>query len=496
MTSPANMVVIMTDQHSPKMLGCAGHTQVKTPNLDALASGGTRFISAYTASPLCVPARAALATGRYVHQIGCWDNSIAWTGLPLGWPQRLPAAGHRTVSIGKLHYRNDEDPVGFSERVVPMHIADGVGDLQGSIRPDLPVRLQGRKLAEDVGPGETSYTAYDRDITARTAAWLADAAANPPADADGRVLPWVLYVSMICPHFPLSAPQEFYDLYDPDAMVIPKPFDAAHAEAHPWWRAFHASILFDSFFKDDDHRRRAVANYYGLVSFADDNVGRILAAIEANGLAGSTRIAYTSDHGDSLGARGIWGKSTMHEESAGVPMILAGPGIPAGKTVRTPVSLLDIYPTLLDCVGLATGAPEDGLPGASLLGIANAADDDDRAVLSEYHAAGAISGAFMLRRGGWKYIHYVGCPPELYDLAHDPEEMVDLAGDPRHAAMLTELEAVLRATLAPETPESIDAHAKRDQAARVAAHGGREAILGQSPIHGSPVPGGASTRVA
>ena len=394
------------------------------------------------------------------------------------------------MSIGKLHYRNDDDPVGFDARIVPMHIAEGVGDLQSSLRPDLPVRTQGRKLAEEVGPGETRYTAYDRDITTRAIAWLADAAAHPPEK------PWVLYVSMICPHFPLSAPQAFYDMYDPDRIVIPKPFDADHAERHPWWRAFHRSILFDSYFADDDHRRRAIANYYGLVSFADDNVGRILGTIAASGLAGTTRIAYMADHGDSLGARGIWGKGTMHEESAGVPLILAGPGIPAGKVSGTPVSLLDVYPTLLDTVGLARNAAESDLPGASLLGLASAPDDDDRVVVSEYHAAGAVSALFMLRRGTWKYVHYTGYAPELFDLAHDPEEMVDIAGDPAHAATLAAMAAALRAALAPETPESIDARAKADQARHVAAHGGREAILGQAPIHGSPVPGGESTRVA
>ncbi|NND49112.1 MAG: sulfatase-like hydrolase/transferase, partial [Rhizobiales bacterium] len=328
---PANVLMIMTDQHSPKMLGCYGHQTVKTPNLDGLAAGGTRFANAYTNSPICVAARASFSTGRYVHEIGCWDNSLAWAGEPKGWMHRLPEAGYRTVSIGKLHYRSDDDPVGFDERITPMHLADGVGDLQGSIRPDLPVRLQSRKLAEQVGPGETSYTAYDRDITARTVSWLGEAAAH----SGDR--PWVLYVSMICPHFPLSAPQEFYDLYDPSQIPLPRPADAEAIAGHPWWKAFYDSIVFDRYFEDDDHRRRAIANYYGLVSFADDNVGQILTALENSGLADDTCVAYMSDHGDSLGARGIWGKSTMLEESAGVPLILKGPGIPTGKTVGTPV---------------------------------------------------------------------------------------------------------------------------------------------------------------
>ena len=399
---------------------------------------------------------------------------------------RLPEAGYRTVSIGKLHYRSDDDPVGFDERITPMHLADGVGDLQGSIRPDLPVRLQSRKLAEQVGPGETSYTAYDRDITARTVSWLGEAAAH----SGDR--PWVLYVSMICPHFPLSAPQEFYDLYDPSQIPLPRPADAEAIAGHPWWKAFYDSIVFDRYFEDDDHRRRAIANYYGLVSFADDNVGQILTALENSGLADDTCIAYMSDHGDSLGARGIWGKSTMLEESAGVPLILKGPGIPTGKTVGTPVSLADIYPTLLDAVGLAPGPQEDGLPGSSLLPIANAGDDDSRTVFSEYHGAGAISGLFMLRRGPWKYVHYTGFAPELFNLADDPDELVNLAGDPGHADMLADFEAVLRAIV---DPEAVDARAKRDQAAHIEQHGGREVILSSAPLHGSPVPGGESTRV-
>jgi choline-sulfatase len=164
---PTNMLIIMADQHNPKMLGSRGHECVKTPNLDALASRGTRFDRAYTNSPLCVPARASFATGRYVHGNGCWDNAIAYEGSQPSWGHRLQAAGNPVVSIGKLHYRSEEDDTGFDEQIVPMHIMAGVGDLHGSIRPDLPVRYQARQYVEEVGPGETKYSAYDRDITSR-----------------------------------------------------------------------------------------------------------------------------------------------------------------------------------------------------------------------------------------------------------------------------------------------------------------------------------------
>ncbi len=483
---PTNVLMIMADQHSPKMLGCYGNSIVKTPNLDRLASQGTRFASAYTNSPICVAERASFITGRYVHEIGCWDNAIAWAGQPKGWSHRLPEAGYRTVSIGKLHYRSEDDPIGFSERIVPMYLADGVGDLQGSIRPDLPVRTQGRKLAEEVGPGETSYTRYDRDITARAVAWLTEEAAA----TDEK--PWVLYVSMICPHFPLSAPQEFYDLYDPKTIDLPRRMDAEAVARHPWWKAFHDSILFDRYFKDDDHRRRAIANYLGLVSFVDDNVGQILSALEATGLAETTRVIYMSDHGDSLGDRGVWGKGTMLEESVGVPMILKGPDIPVGNVVETPVSLVDVYPTLVDMVGDAPSPDERDLPGDSLMAIAGEDDDNQRIVFSEYHAAGAISGLYMVRQGPWKYVHYTGFAPELFNLADDPGETVNLAGHPDLQARVAAMESALRKIV---DPDAVDAQAKAEQAAHVEKHGGREAILAEAPIHGSPVPGGESTRV-
>ena len=127
---PSNLIIILSDQHNPRVMGCAGHALAKTPNIDALAARGTRFSSAYTNCPICVPARASLATGRYVHEIRFWDNAIAYRGTPAAWGHRLMEKGHRAVSIGKLHYQ-DGDPRrnGFDEEILPMHIVGGVGDL-------------------------------------------------------------------------------------------------------------------------------------------------------------------------------------------------------------------------------------------------------------------------------------------------------------------------------------------------------------------------------
>ena len=200
----------------------------------------------------------------------------------------------------------------------------------------------------------------------------------------------------------------------------------------------------------DDYFRRAavrlaIASYYALVSFLDDNIGKILAALDDAGLPASTRVIYTSDHGDNLGCRGLWGKSVMYEESVAVPMIMAGAGIPCGTVVDTPVSLVDCYRTILEAVGCPLLRRRPALPSRSLWrSLAGARPD--RTVLSEYHAAASVTGTFMIRHGRWKYIHHVGFRPELFDLEADPGETTDLAEQPDMAPVLAECEAALRAS--------------------------------------------------
>ena len=139
---PTNLLIIMSDQHNNKMLGCHGHPIVRTPNLDALAARGTDFTDAYTTCPVCVPARAAFAIGKYVHQIGYWDNADAYEGSVLSWHHRLRARGHRVVSIGKLHFRGHTgDDNGFSEEIIPMNILEGKGDLMGLVLGRLVVEV-------------------------------------------------------------------------------------------------------------------------------------------------------------------------------------------------------------------------------------------------------------------------------------------------------------------------------------------------------------------
>ena len=153
MTKKTNLLFILSDQHNRKMMGCSGHPMVQTPNLDRLAARGTRFTQAYCNSPICVPSRASLATGQYVHKIRFWDNAHPYDGSVPSWGHRLMAQGYRVTSVGKLHYRKFGDPNGFHEEFNPMHVVDGVGDLLGLIRDELPPRKRNRLDVLQAGGG-------------------------------------------------------------------------------------------------------------------------------------------------------------------------------------------------------------------------------------------------------------------------------------------------------------------------------------------------------
>ncbi len=476
---PTNLIVIMSDEHNPKIMGCNGHPIVKTPNIDALAAAGTSFTSAYTTCPVCVPARAAFAAGKYVHQIGYWDNADAYEGAIPSWHHRLRDRGHRVVSIGKLHFRGlAGDDHGFSEEIIPMNIIEGKGDLMGLVRNDLPERGLSWKIAKLAGPGETSYTFYDREIATKAQIWLREEAPKY------RDKPWVLFVSFVCPHFPLVAPAEFYYQYPVDEMPLPKQYGKNERPAHPYLRDYSESFCYDKFF-DPGKLKKALAAYYGLCTFLDDNIGKVLRTLDATGLTENTRVLYTSDHGDNLGARGLWGKSTMYEEVAGVPLIIKGPDIPRGVKISEPANHVDTYPFIMECAGASTPDVYDDHPGHSLFKLAAGAMPE-RNVLTEYHGMGSTTGAFMIRHGKYKYVHFVAYPPQLFDLAADPEELRDLAEDPAYAKAVEECRARLMKIC---DPAEVDARAKRRQAELLAENGGREAVIKRGDLGFTPPPG-------
>ncbi len=462
---PSNLLVLMSDQHNRQMMGCAGHPDIRTPNLDALAARGTRFANAYTNSPICVPSRAAMATGRYPHQIGVWDNASPYTGTPASWGHRLTEAGVPVTTIGKLHFRGIEDDTGFPDQRIPLHCHEGLGDYQGLLRAEMPPRLQHRKYLLDAGPGDSEYLRYDRAITEQAVRWLRE-------DVRSRTEPWCLLASWVSPHPPLIAPPEYLALYRPEEIPLPVDWQEQDWAHHPALD-LRRRIMFHEEPLDEGTLRQAICTYYALVSFMDAQIGAVLQALDEAGLTDSTRILYTNDHGDMVGKHGIWYKSVMYEESAGVSMILAGPNIPAGTVSQTNVTLVDVFPTALQATGVAPAAEDADLPGTSLLDLANEAGRRSRIAFSEYHSSMSASASFMLRDDRYKLIYYVGMPRQMFDLETDPDERRNVADDPAYAAIRARLEGELRKIC---DPEAVDAEAKADQQRRIEAVGGAEAI--------------------
>ena len=344
----------MADEHQAGALSFLGHPIVQTPKLDQLAARGTVFQNAYTPCPICVPARASVATGRYPHKTGYWDNAHAYDGRVPGWGSILQAAGVSVTSIGKLHYRTAEDPTGFDQQILPMHIQNGIGQVWGSVRNPLPKVAKGKGMLGQIGAGLSKYNTFDISVAEKAADWLQE----PQRKAE----PWVAFTSFVAPHFPLTVPQEYLDMYPAADMPLPAVRPGPDYTVHPWLDRMNDIENSDAELGTDDKRREAIAAYYALCTFVDAQIGLVLDALEASGQTENTLVIYASDHGEGLGMRGRWGKSHLYRESVRVPMILAGPGVSAGNSVRTPVSLIDIAPTISDVCNLPADPEWAGSP--------------------------------------------------------------------------------------------------------------------------------------
>lgn len=475
-----NLLIIISDEHRKDAMGCAGHPLVKTPNLDNLAERGSLFENAYTPSPMCVPTRAAIACGDHVHNIRHWDSATPYNGSIRSWMKQLRDAQIEVASIGKLHFRSSDDDNGFSEELLPMHVVEGVGWAVGLLRENPPPYDSASELAADVGVGASSYTDYDLAITETAEKWL--------HNQSNEDTPWAAFVSLVSPHYPLRAPEAFYSLYDPAEMDLPIGYSAENRPEHPELKSISSFFKYDDYFNEQKIREAKCA-YYGLTSFMDDCVGRVLQALEDSGQADDTVVVYVSDHGDMMGDLGFWTKQVMYDASAGVPMIIAGPGIPKARRVTTGTSLLDIAATALDVTGISDDAISKNLPGRSLRDIANQPDDPDRTIFSEYHDGGSTTATFMIRWNHWKYVHYVGFNPQLFNLEDDPNELNDLAcnAENNHRINSALQEGRRRLYLICD-PDEVNKQCFSDQKERIKELGGEDACLNAYLFNHTPTP--------
>lgn len=432
---PPNLLFLMTDQQRADTLD--PHGACLTPHLDALAAGGTRFERCYAPNPICSPTRASLFTGLLPHAHGVTDVTHAVEpsqadlvpGLPF-WTRDLADAGYRTGYFGKWHVeRSDElERFGIDEYEVDLRLT-GVPDLDDALERAVVLRNEGYDDflvcgVSDVPVSETRE-AY---LFGRGIEFLHAAAREPDR-------PWALFVSTEAPHDPYLAPREAFERYDPDALELPASFSDDLTDRPEVYRRIQRSW---GALEPDDYRT-ATACYYALCSVVDEQVGRVLATLDDLDLTRDTIVVFTSDHGDYLGAHRLMLKGVpAFEEAYRVPLVLRGPGIPSGRTVPAPVSLLDLPRTL---VRLLIGEDFGGHGRDLGRHLAGDVDRSEGEAFAEFHGQRLRYTQRVLWRGRWKYVFNGFDVDELYDLEADPYELRNLAADPANAEVLAAMTA-------------------------------------------------------
>jgi choline-sulfatase len=433
---PPNVLIIMSDQHHPRFLGGV-HPFLQTPAMDALAARGTRFSSAYCSFPLCCPSRMSFMSGRYASRVNCNDNLAQLASDVPTFAHGFLASDYNTLLCGRMHFVGEDQRHGFETRLVS-DVTTAYVNVDWALRPVLGdfVDTPGysRQGLLKSGPGNTGYHDYDRAVCDNAVRWLRERG-DQQAER-----PFMMVVGFASPHCPFIAPPEDYELYD--KLVAEADLPDPHLDkVHPLiLEQRRMARIDDEPAVPKAAQRRARVAYLGLCTFLDRLVGNITGALAQAGLAEDTIVVYTSDHGEQLGEHGLWWKTTFYEGSVGVPLIMAGPGVPAGKVCGKNVSVMDIGPTVLDMAGAAALPDTDGRSFRCLLGGDEAAWDDE--VIAECISAWAKPPAMrMVKRGPWKYCHYHGGAAQLFNLAVDPDELCDRVADPACAEIVAQLRA-------------------------------------------------------
>ena len=499
-----NVVMIVVDDLNDYVTGMGGHPQAKTPHMAKLAASGVQFRRAYSNNPVCAPSRGSFFTGIYPHtsrliHFGKWyENEVLINSKTL--PEYFRANGYRTMGTGKLlhnwrpgvweenGHRANYGPFAFDGKKTVGHPSvpqpfRSIGAVDGSFAPfsDVPSVPKSKDA-----PGYTGWvdkpdwktnrplryvSETDRDPLPdeRCTTWAVDklrslGKQNDPSTGSGQDRPFFLGVGYIRPHTPLHAPKRFFDMFPLKDVKLPviQPGDAEDTHykdvfSESMKGPMHFRLLTESYPTLAEGLRTYVQAYLACVAFVDEEIGKVVEAVERNGLARNTIILVTSDHGYNLGEKDYLFKNSLWEESGRVPLIVRAPGVTKpGGVVEQPVSLIDIFPTLADLCGLQgdtrkndKGARTDGYSLKPLLADPTGGTwDGPEAALTVIKADKRSPDKihqhhYSIRTRRHRYILYNNGDEELYDHDADPREWKNLAGDPAQARTKARLKAIL-----------------------------------------------------
>ena len=427
-----NVLLIVSDDQRPDTIHALGNEFIRTPNLDRLARRGIAFTHAVAPCPICTPSRAELLSGCTIFHCGVTNFGGRFKPDLVLWPEAMRRAGYRTWYCGKWH--NDGRP---STRGYDASRGLFAGGGRRFARPATDYRghpvtgyvgwvfqTDDGKLEPQLGVGLTPHT--NRHIADAAISFL----------REKQTAPFFLHVNFTAPHDPLLPPRNKAHHYDPRTIPLPPNFAPQHPFDHGNLHGRDEELL--PFPRTPDIVRADRAMYYAVISDLDEQVGRLLQTLQETGLCDSTIVIYTSDHGLAVGSHGLRGKQNMYEHTVGVPLLIAGPGIPAGRRLEPSVYLRDLYPTICQWCDVPCPDDLDGKSFASLL----------HGETKPIHPF--IVGYFrhvqrMIRTDDWKLIVYPEAGRhQLFDMRHDRNECHDRAMEASMQPHVRRLAAMLR----------------------------------------------------
>lgn len=431
--APPNVLLLVSDDQRSDTIHALGNSIIQTPSLDQLVASGSSFTRATCANPICTPSRAEILTGCCGFRCGVMDFGKPIHSKTPTLARWFAKFGYTASYVGKWH--NDGRPVERGYAFTRGLYRGGGGRFA-------------RPMVDFAGRPTTGYTGWifqDDEgqlfpgmgvgLTSEISQYFADAAIEVIRTADQK--PFFLHVNFTAPHDPLILPKKWIDAYQPEDMRLPENFLPRHPFNHGNFDGRDERLF--KWPRTPGETRRELAAYYAVISHMDEQIGRILEALDASGKSDNTIVVFASDHGLGVGSHGLRGKQNMYEHTIGVPLIFRGPGVPKGELFDAQCYLRDLFATLCDLTGIES--PGASIDSRSLVPVLNG---KSRAV----HPF--IVGYFrnmqrMIRTNQWKYIEYPEAKQiQLFQLSSDPYEKNNLANDEEQRQVREQLQELMQ----------------------------------------------------
>ncbi len=448
---PTNFLIVQADQLTARALKAYGNTIVKTPNLDKVVENGTVFENSYCNYPLCGPSRASMMSGLLPFEGAFYDNGTEFSSTIPSFAHYLRALGYQTCLSGKMHFIGPDQLHGFEERlttdIYPSDFnwaANWTLDDEDTVADRLLAAAGEVNGIKHSGVYErTVQLDYDDEVCFKAVRKIHDFARSD----DKR--PFCLVASFTHPHDPFAVPREYWDRYDHDEIDMPHIPQGPREELDAHSRRLFDHIGVEQAAMSPEEVRIARHAYYGAISYIDDQLGKLVAALDVAGVADNTAIVFISDHGEALGERGLWFKRSFFDVALRVPMIVSVPGVNQQARSTRNVSLVDLMPTLVDLAdpdnGLATIQARHS--GSSLVPLIEGRDlERPDVVYCEMAGDGLTAPAVAIIEGPLKYIHCETDPVLLFDRSVDPHECDNLSGSSEYAEVEARLSGMVAAT--------------------------------------------------